>query len=194
MNKHTVISGNTAGRQARRAKAPAEMSLQPRVTAIARDTTEVVRFAGGWLFDKAMAGWDVNVLTLDDDLRSLRILGVNSHDLASVLESRAALGHCLQAIAVPEELYLSDPGVRKIASAALNSAPGELLLWGDGVPADLGRQPGNYPHLRRAPRPVQHHLSFAARAFKAQALAAARIPDPGAVVSEAESFRSVSVA
>jgi len=103
MNKHTVISGNTAGRQARRAKAPAEMSLKPRVTAIARDTTEVVRFAGGWLFDKAMAGWDVNVLTLDDDLRSLRILGASAHDLASVLEqlgeSAKALDFYAQALA-----------------------------------------------------------------------------------------------
>jgi hypothetical protein len=164
-------------------------SLKPRVAAVARDAAEVVRFAGGWLFDQAMAGWDVSVLTLEDgDARSLRILGAHRHDLAPVLESRAAPGSCLRAIAIPGELYRCDPGVRKIASRALASAPGELLLWGDGVPADLGSDPALRPRLRRAPVPMLHRLSFAARAFKAQALAAAQVPDSGAAVSDAESF------
>jgi hypothetical protein len=167
-------------------------ALKPRVAAVARDAAEVVRFAGGWLFDQAMAGWEVNVLTLDDgDVRSLRILGAHRHDLAPVLESRAAPGSCLRAIAIPTELYRRDPGVRKIASRALAVAPGELLLWGDGLPADLGPDPGLRPRLRRAPVPVLHRLSFAARAFKAQALAAARVQDPGAALSDAESFVSV---
>ena len=170
----------------------ADDSLKPRVAAVARDATEVVRFAGGWLFDQAMAGWEVNVLTLDDgDVRSLRILGAHRHDLAPVLESRASPGSCLRAIAIPGELYRCDPGVRKIASRALAAAPGELLLWGDGVPADLGSELGLRPRLRRAPVPVLHRLSFAARAFKAQALAAARIAGPGAAVGDAESFVSV---
>jgi hypothetical protein len=167
----------------------ADDSLKPRVAAVARDAAEVVRFAGGWLFDQAMAGWDVSVLTLDDgDVRSLRILGAHRHDLAPVLESRAAPGSCLRAIAIPAELYRRDPGVRKIAGRALAAAPGEVLLWGDGVPADLGSDPGLRPRLRRAPVPVLHRLSFAARAFKAQALAAARIPDPGMAACDAESF------
>jgi hypothetical protein len=42
-----------------------------------------------------------------------------------------------------------------------------------------------------APVPVRHRLSLAARAFKAQALAAARVPDADAVVTEAEVFRSL---
>jgi len=183
-----------AARRAPRSELPAEISLKPRVTAIARDAAEVVRFAGGWLFDKAMAGWETNVLTLDGgDLRSLQILGANSHDLASVLESQTALGHCLQAIAIPAELYRSDPGVRRIAGSTLESAPGELLLWGDDLPADLSRAPGGYPQLPRPALPVQHQLSIAARVFKAHALAAARIPDPGEVVGAVESFRSIRV-
>jgi hypothetical protein len=170
----------------------ADESLKPRVAAVARDAAEVVRFAGGWLFDQAMAGWDVNVLTLEDgDLQSLRILGAHAHDLAPVLQARGAAGKCLHAIAIPADLYRSDPGVRKIASRALESAPGELLLWGDDVPADLGPEPGLRRRLRRAPMPVQYRLSFAARAFKAQALAAAQLCDPGTVVAEAESFVSV---
>ncbi|HUN37641.1 MAG TPA: hypothetical protein VMU95_37070 [Trebonia sp.] len=170
----------------------ADDSLKPRVAAVARNAAEVVRFAGGWLFDQAMAGWEVNVLTLEDgDVRSLRILGAHRHDLAPVLESRSGAGSCLRAIAIPGELYRCDPGVRKIASRALAAAPGELLLWGDDVPADLGSDPGLRLRLRRAPVPVLHRLSFAARAFKAQALAAARVPEPGEAASDAESFVSV---
>jgi len=176
------------------AAVPAGPPPRPRVAAIARDAAEAVRFAGGWLFDQAMAGWDVNVLTRDDgDLQSLRILGARRHDLASVLTSRAPLGKCLRALAVPAELYLSDPGIAAIASRALESAPGELLLWGDGAPAGLGQDPYVPARLRRAPVPVQHRLSFAAQAFKAQAMAATRVPYPGVIVGEAESFRSVSV-
>ena len=174
---------------------PAEMSLLPRVAAVARDAAEVVRFAGGWLFDKALAGWDVNVLTLDGgDPRSLRILGAHLHDLAPLLESPVPLGQCLGAIAVPGDLYRSDAGVRELADNALESAPGELLLWGDeDVPTDPSEHPWIHPHLLRPPVPVRHRLSFAALAFKAQALAAVRVPDPSAVLGDAESFRSVRV-
>jgi hypothetical protein len=180
--------------QAASGAVPDGLPPRPRVAAIARDAAEVVRFAGGWLFDQAMAGWDVNVLTRDDgDLQSLRILGAHRHDLASVLESRAPLGKCLRALAIPAELYLSDPGIAAIAARALESAPGELLLWGDGAPVGLDREPGVPSRLRRAPVPVQHRLSFAAQAFKAQAMAATRVPYPGAIVGDAESFRSVSV-
>lgn len=178
-------------RQAPQAGLPAEVSLKPRAAAVARDTAEVVRFAGGWLFDKAMGGWDVNVLTLDGgDLRSLRILGVHPHNLAPVLESRVTLGQCLRVIAIPEELYWSEPGFRKIVGVALEPQ-GELLLWGDGASAALDQYPSIYP--RRAPVPVLHRLSFAARAFKAHALAATQIQDPDAVVIDSESFRSVTV-
>src|SRR5258708_22935893 len=92
-----------------KAAVPGSLSAKPRVAAVARDAAEVVRFAGGWLFDQAMAGWEVNVLTRDDgNLQSLRILGAHPHDLAPVLESTAALGQCLRAIAIPAQLYLSD--------------------------------------------------------------------------------------
>jgi hypothetical protein len=32
---------------------------------VAADVIDVVKFAGGWLFDRAMAGWDVTVLDAD---------------------------------------------------------------------------------------------------------------------------------
>jgi hypothetical protein len=88
------------------------------MTALAPSTAEVVRRAGGWLFDQVMAGWDVTVVTADDgDQRALRILGVRARDLEAVLMAPVA-GPCLQAIAVHAELYDADERVRRMVRAA----------------------------------------------------------------------------
>lgn len=121
----------------------------------------MVRFAGGWLFDQAMAGWDVNVLTADHgDLRPLRILGARAHDLDAALAAPVVPGSCLQIIAVPAELYHREARVRRVV---LHARSAEVRLWGDI------RHGGET-------QPVRHRLSFAARAFKAHALAAVGVP------------------
>jgi hypothetical protein len=127
---------------------------------------EVVRFAGGWLFDQVMAGWDVTVLTADpSDSRPLRILGARARDLETML-ALPLLGPCLQAIAVPADLYGSDARVRRMVLTAFDEGRAEIRFWGDSRPEDLDGR-GD---------PVWHRLSVAARAFKAQALAAAAAP------------------
>ena len=43
------------------------------------DVADVVRHAGGWLYDRARAGWDVTVVVTGDcDVTPLRILGVRT--------------------------------------------------------------------------------------------------------------------
>jgi hypothetical protein len=133
-----------------------------------------VRHVGGWLFDQVMAGWDVTVLTADDrDHRPLRILGARTADLETALSSPArGLGPWPQAIAVRADLAGSDERVRQIVLAALDGSLAEVMLWGGECPADLGGRAGQ----------SWHRLSAAARAFKAQALAAAAavpMPEPG---------------
>ncbi len=55
--------------------------MRYRLDVVARDVSEVVRFAGGWLVDRVMAGWDVTVLiSADEDTRPLEILGVETHE------------------------------------------------------------------------------------------------------------------
>ncbi len=139
---------------------------------------EVVRSAGGWLFDQVMAGWDVTVLTTDDgDVRPLRILGVRVVDLEPIL-ARRVRGSCLQAVAVRTDLYGDDARVRRMVGEALEAGLTEVRLWGEAWPDELDDTTG----------PVWHRLSVAARAFKAQAMAAAAIPaDPG---QDTELFRS----
>ena len=55
---------------------------------VAPSVADAVQFAGGWLFDHVMAGWDVTVAVSDPkDVRPLRILGANTVDLESALTS-----------------------------------------------------------------------------------------------------------
>jgi hypothetical protein len=145
------------------------------MAAIAPSAADVVKSAGGWLFDQVLAGWDVTVLTSDQaDRRSLRILGVRDHELDYALAFPAP-GPCLAAIAVPVRMYRADERVRRMVLTAAEAGRTEIRLWGDGeeVPADFD-----------GGGPVAHRLSAAARAFKAQALTAAAIQAEGPADTE----------
>lgn len=147
------------------------------MTTIAPSAAEAVRCAGGWLFDQVMAGWDVTVVTADQgDPRPLQILGVRARDLNTVF-AMPVLGPCLQAIAVRTDLYDADERVRRFVLAVAEAGSADIRLWGDMWPADFDGDAD----------PVTHRLSLAARAFKAQAMAAASLPaEPSA---ETEVFR-----
>jgi hypothetical protein len=135
---------------------------------------EVVRSAGGWLFDQVMAGWDVTVITADcADPRPLRILGVRPRELDAIFTS-ANLGPCLESIAVLTDLYDSDERVRRMVLAAAEAGNAEVRLWGDMVPVDFDD----------GAAPISHTLSLAARAFKAHAMAAASMPAEPAADTE----------
>lgn len=152
--------------------------MRYRLDVVAASVPEVVRYAGGWLVDRVMAGWDVTVLIdSDEDLRPLEILGVQIQDLESALTMWAERPHP-QTVAVAADLFASDARVRQGVLNALEHGMTEVTLWGESCPAELDATVGS----------VQHRLSAAARAFKAQALAAT--DDPEAIeVGRAESFR-----
>jgi hypothetical protein len=149
-----------------------------RLDVVAPSIVEVVRFAGGWLFDRVMAGWDVTVLVADHpDDRPLRILGADTLDLESALAAPEH-GEKPDALAVAAELFGCDARVRQGVLKALAGGTTEVTLWGERWPAELDRSVDW----------VQHRLSVAARAFKAYALAAADVPVES--VGSTEIFRS----
>jgi AcrR family transcriptional regulator len=117
--------------------------------------------------------------TLRERFAILRILGASGHDLGTVLASPVPLGHCLRAIAISADLYDRDPRVRRIVLNARQARSAEVRLWGDARPAGTGGGAGR----------MRHRLSLAARAFKAQALAAARVP--GEAAADVEVFRDL---
>ena len=58
--------------------------MRYRLDVIAASAADAVHSAGGWLYDRAMAGWEVTVLLPQScDSRPLRILGVGAMDLES---------------------------------------------------------------------------------------------------------------
>jgi hypothetical protein len=146
--------------------------MRPQLVVIAPDPAEVVRSAGGWLCDRAMAGWDVGVLTESHaDPRPLRILGARAFDLEVALSSSVRGPHP-QAIAVSAELYASDSRIRRMVCDALDDGVAECRLWVDcsAAPAEEDDE--------------QHRPSAAARAFKAQALAALEASGEASEVTE----------
>ncbi len=102
-----------------------ELDMRYRLDVVAPSVAEVVRNAGGWLFDRVMAGWDVTVMiTGDDDIRPLQILGVDTADLETVM--RAVGG-----TAAPADAWRSP---RTSSSATNGSAKVSSVLWTRGSP------------------------------------------------------------
>jgi hypothetical protein len=150
-----------------------------RLTVVGLSTADVVQSAGGWLCDRARAGWDVNVFLTDVfltdvlvtdvlvtdtcDQVSLTILGATTlrhdGDFSSLMRGISLGG----ALAVSADLLSSDSRVRLGVVNALKRGLTDVTVWGTQWPAELGRQAD----------PVQHRVSSAARAFKLHALVAA---------------------
>jgi hypothetical protein len=130
---------------------------------LAASTADVVASAGGWLYDRVMAGWEVTVLLPHGcDTRALRILGVRPVDADERPDPAGAASHSL---AVSAEAFSADARVREQVLEAMGDRLTELALWGDGWPLAVDR----------AMTRTQHVLSMAARRFKGYALAEAGI-------------------
>lgn len=152
--------------------------MRYRLDVVAANVADVVRFAGGWLFDRAMAGWDVTALVADHpDERPLQILGAQVLDLEYAL---ATVGNrpAPQTLAAAADLFNCDSRVRQGVLQALDQGATEVTLWGRTWPAELADSVGL----------VQHRLSAAAQAFKAQAYGAVAISAES--IEPVETFRS----
>lgn len=135
----------------------------------------MVQFAGGWLFDRMKAGWDVTILVAEHpDERPLQILGARIIDLECALTSEEQRPRP-QALAAPATLLGCDSRVRLRVLEALDDRVTEVALWGETSQAELGN---NTLAL------VEHRLSAVARAFKAQALTAAGVGSASSGLTE----------
>jgi hypothetical protein len=144
-----------------------------RLAVIAADVADVVTSAGGWLFDRAMSGWDVDLFIADaHDVRPLQILGIKAHPLALADDQPHT-----HALAVSADMVNAETCVREMVIAALDRNITEVALWGETWPSELHHRA---QHMR-------HRLSCAARAFKEQAAHVAELPAMS--VSGAEIFR-----
>ena len=149
--------------------------LRYQLNVVASTTEDVVQSAGGWLCDRARAGWDVNVLVADGgDPRPLAILGATALDLDEGFVSMVRSASRVEALAVSADLLATDTRVREEILRVLKRGLTEVIVWGKQWPAELGRQAD----------PVQHRVSPAARAFKSYALVAADVSSASVTPTE----------
>ncbi|HEY9313227.1 hypothetical protein [Williamsia sp.] len=140
--------------------------MRYQLNVVGRSVTDVVQHAGGLVYDRVMAGWDVTVILTDNcDTRAVQILGADVADLENALATEG-FGRIPQAIAIATDLFKSDDRVQGGVVRALASGTVDVSFWGDSWPLDSDINNTS----------VVHQLSFAAQAFKSHALAAAAIP------------------
>ncbi|MBO0680839.1 hypothetical protein JRC04_25515 [Mycolicibacterium sp. S2-37] len=129
-----------------------------RLDVIAVDAEDAVRFAGGLICDRSLAGWDVSVLTgTDGGEHALCVLGAT---LVRELPPPAAAPH--QTLAVSAAAITADDAVRDRVLEGLAGQATDVLVWDaqrtETVPAVFAT--------------VQHDVSAAAQAYRRQALRA----------------------
>jgi hypothetical protein len=101
----------------------------------ADDVTDLVRSAGGWLYDRSKAGWDVNVVVTGGcNPLPLQILGVST------------------------DAVCADPELRVDVLRAMKRGIGEVLIWGTSWPEGIERAVDPVDHeLSAAARVFKMH-------------------------------------
>ena len=138
------------------------------MVALGERAEQIVTLAGGLIFDRAAAGWDVGVYLEDEcDQRPLRVLGATH---LPRLNGKPRLSDCgpewPDVVVVAASLYARDRSVRRYISAVRSgNRQAQIAFYGGdaGATGALG-QAGD----------VDHHLSAAAQAFKGRALSCFR--------------------
>jgi hypothetical protein len=138
-----------------------------RLTVVASSMVDVVGSAGGWLCDRARAGWDVNVVLADaQDARPLTILGATALGVDGELSDVVRVVSYGGTLAISAQVLATDERVRGHVVNILKRRVADVTVWGRDWPSGFGREGDR----------VEHKLSSAARAFKALALGAAAAP------------------
>ncbi|WP_280424022.1 hypothetical protein [Nocardia carnea] len=154
-----------------------EHVLKYRLVVVSRTVRAAAGLAGGWLFDRAMSGWDVTVLAEDvADPLPARVLGAFVVPWDSVPAS--ADGPDPQAVAIIGNPQDFDERMRRWVTDYSHRGQ-ETTLWGED--ARLG------PHLHT--EPAKFRPSRTALLFKSHALNETAGP-PAALPAE-EYFRAV---
>ncbi|MFV8052752.1 hypothetical protein [Mycobacterium sp. 48b] len=158
-----VRGGDTPAIPFARPRVRPEKALQYELNVVADGVADVVSGIGGWLFDRAMAGWRVSV-AVDEvgDERALRILGLKAVGLSGLWRSAEADAVVMTAIGT-SRFESGDHGL------TVRNPDGDVVFFGSRGPEGLGLE------VQRA----RYRPSAAALAFKAYALAVAGA-DPGA--------------
>lgn len=135
------------------------------LTVIAADVDGVVASAGGWLCDRARAGWQVTVLVpRGHDVCALTILGLHVEEVTSAVD--ALRGLSCAAVAVDARVLHRDERLRREVLRVADDMRTEVTVWGESAQFCSGAR------FER----VRHRLSAAARAYKSRAVRTHGLP------------------
>lgn len=153
-------------------------AIRHHLMVLATDCADAVAAAGGLIFDRVGAGWDVQIYLEQAhepaDDRALQILGIRKR--LPTLD--IAPDRWPDFILVSAKMYADNTAVRRLFGVAARRPRTEVAIWGGEWPTGLEPGIGG----------VEHRLSVAAKAFKSHALTAVGLPET--MASETESFRN----
>ncbi|MFV8047936.1 hypothetical protein [Mycobacterium sp. 48b] len=136
--------------------------LRFRLAVLAHSVQEAVESAGGLICDRAMNGWHVTVVATDlRHANSMQILGADVVDFNEALSVRGR-GPQPHALALSVGLLREQPQVRNELMDTIKQGRTEVAMWGSEWPSEM----------EGLVTSVEHRLTAAALAFKAQALLA----------------------
>ena len=133
------------------------------MVAVAATIEDVVKFAGGLIYDRVATGWDVAVHAQDaSGEQSLRVLGASRlKRLSALTATRDGDPGWPDTVVVEAAFYERDPSVRRyVKQVRLNNALAQVVFCGVAVEK---AKPGRDGAL-------SYQLSAAANAFKLRAL------------------------
>ena len=97
-------------------------SRRYQLTAVASSLVDLVGSAGGWMCDKARAGWDVKVVLTDHhDTRPLAILGASTLDVDAELSDVVKMASHGGALAIGACVLAADERIRARACSESES-------------------------------------------------------------------------
>lgn len=141
---------------------PRRSGIRHRLVVLFDSVADAIGAAGGWLFDRGLAGCEAIALVTDYTAdRPLRIVGARALELHSPLASELLRARP-DTLVVAANLFRHDLRVRQSVLEAIDEGMTKVMICGDSWPTEfdgLGTS-------------VQHRLSIVARAFKKEALAA----------------------
>jgi hypothetical protein len=146
---------------------------------------EFVPLIGGWVFDHAMAGWDITALVEqpDTELRPAAILGARVADLETAVVEPQCVDSYPHALLVSAVLYRRDPHIRGLVGRAMNHGDIAVFMWGGTCP----------PELLEQGCLTEYRCSTAGAIFKSHALRAAT-NQPQMQLSHTENLWALDVA
>jgi hypothetical protein len=158
-----------------RARASKPRQVNYRLNVVTADVPDLVQSVGGWLVDRTLAGWEVNVLVTDlRGVLPLQVLGARPVGLEAGLISLIRRRNRAAGLAVDANLLAKHESLHRDVRWIVRSGLTEVALWGGGWPASLAGPADS----------VDYRISAAARHFKRHALAAAGITDVAVATTE----------